>query len=326
MDMMTTSAMNALENVLDLKADESVLVVTDDSKGEIGNAFRNAAERLGATVDIYRLDGSKRPLSELTEDLSSLLEGRDVFINAFSGMAEETPFRISLVKTQMGTNARVGHAPGIDERMMTSGPMTADFQALSVVARELMDRFIDAVEVLVTAPGGTDITMDITSRGFQTDVHIGRGAMGNLPAGEIWCAPVEDGANGTIVCDGSIGDLGPVNEPVSIEVSQGRIVSISGDDIDLVDRINELSGLDDDAKVIGELGIGLNPKAVITGNLLEDEKAGRTAHIAFGNNESMPNGRNRSKTHRDYLFHRPNFTVKYADGSQQEIIRDGDVV
>jgi leucyl aminopeptidase (aminopeptidase T) len=73
------------------------------------------------------------------------------------------------------------------------------------------------------------------------------------------------------------------------------------------------------ARVIGELGIGVNPKARITGNLLEDEKAGKTAHIAFGNNENMPGGKNNSKTHRDFLFHSPTLTVTYSDGSERQL-------
>ena len=87
--------------------------------------------------------------------------------------------------------------------------------------------------------------------------------------------------------------------------------------------IKEFSAADDMAGVIGELGIGINPKARLTGNLLEDEKAYRTAHIAFGNNEEMPGGQNTSKVHRDYLFHNPTFTITYGDGSQRVVMKDG---
>lgn len=60
--------------------------------------------------------------------------------------------------------------------------------------------------------------------------------------------------------------------------------------------------MDEEARIIGELGIGLNPGAKLSGILLEDEKALKTVHIAFGNNENMDGVQNKSITHRDFLF------------------------
>ena len=60
--------------------------------------------------------------------------------------------------------------------------------------------------------------------------------------------------------------------------------------------------------------------------MLEDEKAGETAHIAFGNNMDMDGGQNDSKTHRDYLFYKPTIIATYFDGSTREILKDGKVV
>lgn len=64
--------------------------------------------------------------------------------------------------------------------------------------------------------------------------------------------------------------------------------------------------------------------AKLTGNLLEDEKAYRTAHIAFGNNDEMPGGRNKSATHRDFLFYDPTFDVTFADGTSKVLIEKGE--
>jgi leucyl aminopeptidase (aminopeptidase T) len=76
--------------------------------------------------------------------------------------------------------------------------------------------------------------------------------------------------------------------------------------------------------VIGELGIGVNPGAAITGNMLEDEKALGTAHIAFGNNEDFPGGgMNKSKIHRDYLFYRPTIEVTYLNETKKIIMKKG---
>lgn len=60
--------------------------------------------------------------------------------------------------------------------------------------------------------------------------------------------------------------------------------------------------------------------------MLEDEKAFRTAHIAFGSNIGMPGGVNQSTTHVDYLVHRPTIVARCADSSQRAIVADGDLV
>jgi hypothetical protein len=325
-DRMMSGAENALRFVLSLKEKDRLLIITDKDKEVIGRAFESGARRLGASVTSYLLPEYKRPLSEIPEDLTPLFGGCHVFVNAFSSHAEETPFRIKLVKHQQSLGARVGHAPGITEDMMLKGPMTADYKQVAENARNLIEAFKGALKVHLTTKEGTDITLNIKGREFETDTRIEPGNMGNLPAGEVWCAPVEDDAHGSIFVNGSIGDLGGVSKPLKIIVKNGRIVSFESEDEALVARVKELTSLDDMASVIGELGIGLNPKARLTGNLLEDEKAGGTAHIAFGYNENMPSGKNNSKTHRDFLFYKPTFEVEYEDGSKRVVIRDGEVV
>jgi len=325
-DTMIKGAKNAYSVILSLRHGDKVLIVTDQEKRTIGDVFSTAAEELGAEVSLFQLDPALRPLEEIPEALGSQIPGSDIIINAFSGIAEETPFRIKLIKQELTTHARIGHAPGITEGMMRDGPMTADYTRIAEDADHLMDLFKDVLSVRVTTPGGTDITLNIEDRDFETDVLIKAGTFGNLPAGEVWCAPVEDGANGIIVCDGSIGDVGQVPVPLSIRIRDGRIISMECGDEDFRKRLWELSHIDEMSDVVGELGIGLNPAAKLTGNLLEDEKAGGTAHVAFGNNTEMPGGRNTSTTHRDFLFYDPTMEVNYRDGSTAVIMKEGKIV
>ena len=133
---------------------------------------------------------------------------------------------------------------------------------------------------------------------------------------------MESEVEGTLVCDSTIGDLGKVSSPVTIEVAAGRIASISAEDAQLVARIEELTSIDEQASIVGELGIGINPAARVTGNLLEDEKAVGTVHVAFGNNTEM-GGENTSRTHRDFLMIRPTLSMEFEDGRTEDIIRDG---
>ncbi len=324
--MMKQAAQRALEAVLGLQSGERVLVITDGPKESVGRAFLEAAAAIGAFAAIYLLPQEQRPLLANPPGLLAALEGRDVVINAFSGMPEETRFRVALIKTEMSIASRVGHCPGITDEMMTEGPMNVDYASMVEQSRRVMAALGGARSAHVTAPGGSDLRVFIEDRAFQTDVLIAPGTWGNLPAGEIWCGPEETKGEGTVVCDGSIGDLGQVPSPLSIRIKAGRIEEIRCEDRAFEARVRDLCSVDSEAAVIGELGIGLNPGARITGNLLEDEKAFQTIHIAFGNNVEMPGGQNTSATHRDFLVRRPTMVVSFTDGSERVLIRNGDIL
>jgi hypothetical protein len=137
---------------------------------------------------------------------------------------------------------------------------------------------------------------------------------------------VEDEAEGVLVCDGSIGDLGAVPAPVTMRVSGGQVTEVQCADEAFARRVREVISVDPGASRIGEFGIGLNPGARVTGNLLEDEKALRTIHVAFGNNTDMGGGRNHSKTHRDFLVLAPTLEVTFQDGRTERVMVGGEIV
>lgn len=325
-DEMVEGAKNALSTVLSLKKGEDMLIVLDDSKRDIGMAFEQGAKVLGANTKIYSLSKHVRPILDVPTDLSDMFKDYTVIVNTFQSDSRETPFRVKLLYEEIQFKARVGHAPGITTSMMREGPMKVDYSKIVKQADHLMSVFKNVEKVHITAPAGTDITLELNSRLWQTDVKIKEGDFGNLPAGEVWCAPVENGANGVLVIDGSIGDLGGVPSPLTMKIRAGKLVSVDCADKAFARQVQELSDVDDMACIIGELGIGLNPGARIVGVMLEDEKASETSHIAFGNNLDMDGGKNDSKTHRDYLFYKPTIIATYKDGSTRTILKDGKVV
>jgi leucyl aminopeptidase (aminopeptidase T) len=74
------------------------------------------------------------------------------------------------------------------------------------------------------------------------------------------------------------------------------------------------------ARNIAEFGIGLNPKAVLSGNTLEDEKVLGTCHIAFGSNFDF-GGRIKSDVHWDAILLKPTI---YVD--DRKIMDEGDLL
>ena len=71
------------------------------------------------------------------------------------------------------------------------------------------------------------------------------------------------------------------------------------------------------AFAVAEFGIGTNPKAIITGDILEDEKVLGTIHIAFGNNLSM-GGKLKVSSHVDGVVTKPDV---YFD--KEQIMKKG---
>ncbi|BAI61926.1 conserved hypothetical protein [Methanocella paludicola SANAE] len=312
---------DSLKELMDIHPGQKALIVHDEHARDVSLLTKKALELEGVKVYSYKLPEDKRPLKDTPEDLRAIIDKikPDLFFNQLKGYAEETPFRIALHHEESQFGAKVGHSPGV-EMGMFEYPMTADFKTMKARAEALKKKFKTVRSVRLTTPAGTDLSFEIEGRDFNDDITIRPGHMGNLPAGEIWCAPVEQSMNGTIVVDGSIGDLGQVKEPLIMTVKDGFVVDVKSKDKALEKRVKELIKVDREASLAGEFGIGLNPKARLTGNLLEDEKAGRTLHIAFGNNTDMPGGQNNSQTHRDFLFKAPSIITD----SGEVLMKDGE--
>ncbi|MDR1908761.1 MAG: aminopeptidase [Spirochaetaceae bacterium] len=211
--------------------------------------------------------------------------------------------------------------------------------------KAVLDR---AVSVRVTAQGGTDITIPLAGRSaFSDDGDFSQGGSGgNLPAGETFVSPENGKAQGVIAYDGSIslaeGDL-VIKSPLRCTVEGGFVTRIEGGgeaellretiagaernagDFEKAGKLPPGAGetYARNARNIGELGIGLNPEARITGHMLEDEKAFRTCHFAIGSNydEDAP-----SLIHLDGLVRDPTITARMEDGRELTIEEAGRLI
>jgi leucyl aminopeptidase (aminopeptidase T) len=324
---MLTAASGAMEYIFNPSSNDKVLILTDTNSIAIAEAFKQASIEKGCTVELYKIENDMRPLKEIPAELEKLLLGKTIVLNIIKAYAEEIPFRIKwLYKIEENELLKTGHMPGINEEMMLNS-VNVDFSGMKATADKLIDALKDAVRLHITTDKGTDITLGVAGRKFVGDIGVEATGGCNIPSGEIYCAPLETEANGLIVFDASIGDIGLLKQPLNVYLKNGRITKFESNDKELEKRIAELTDVDSEARVIGELGIGVNPGARITGNMLEDEKSLGTAHIAFGNNADFPGGgKNNSKIHRDYLFYRPTMEVEYTEGTKKLLMNRGEFV
>ena len=323
---MIENAGNALTELMNLTDGDQVLVVGDEDSKTISDSFSTAARQLGCSVEMYFIPEKERPLSELPADLIPLLKGKTAAISVFKALPRELRFRVQwCLEVQKDKSLSLAHCPGITEAMMTDGPLNVDYKEMREMAKKLVNQLDNAETVHITTPAGTDIVVGVKGRAFCNEVEAKPVIITNLPCGEIYCGPEETKANGVLVIDGTMGNFGLPTTPLTMRVKNGCVERFESKDQNMVKEAQEMTNADKEARVIGELGIGINPAAKLVGNMLEDEKAFGTAHIAFGNNEDFPGGQNRSKTHVDFLFLKPTISVTYLDGSSRVIIKDGEL-
>jgi len=324
---MLNSAYHAMKELFEISSNDKVLILTDIHCKTIANAFSEVCHKIGCELKTYEIKEQSRPLKEPPEELIKLLSGKSIVLNIIKAYAEEIPFRIEWIfKVEENKLIKMGHMPGITEAMML-GSVNVNYVEMQNSAELILKFLKDAKQIHITTDEGTDVLLGVKGRPFVSDVGVKPGEMCNLPCGEIYNAPLETEANGVVVFNASIGDIGLLKTPLKVYLERGRITKFDSEDKKLINEITRLQTVDEDSMMIGELGIGVNPKAVITGNMLEDEKALGTAHLAFGNNADFPGGgNNNSKIHRDYLFYTPTIDVIYPDNTHQLIMQKGKLV
>ena len=321
---------NALKNVLEASSGETILIVCDKEKIEVGEAFATGALALKLRTSFVALQEPKELRTEIPEQLQRILEQKvDIYINLLRGNREETPFRIKLIKKETGDHkSRLGHCPGVKLDMLTEGALALtpeEHKKMQAHAENLIKALEGTETVEIRNPAGTNLTLRAQDRPFFTDTKLDWNTMKwmNLPTGEVIVAPVEDSLNGKLVCDMAVGGIGKLRKPVEVIAKEGRVENVFSGDKDHLRRVKETFASDDWADVVGEFAFGINPNARFVDEFLEVEKILRTVHVAFGANTDMPGGKNPSKNHMDMLLSEPTVTVTKENGEKVTILENG---
>jgi len=194
--------------------------------------------------------------------------------------------------------------------------MDVDFNKLYRFNERLLKKLQGSHKIRIVGER-TDLEFFVKGREFLNDCGVvTKEKMGylNLPAGEVFVAPVENSANGHIYFDlPCLYHYGKQVEGVWFRFKDGRVVEykIRKGRKNFEDVINNASGK---KTTIAELGIGTNPKAKPTrGMIIVDEKILGTIHIAIGQNK-LYGGINESTIHWDFFKTMGRGSRFYADG------------
>lgn len=216
---------------------------------------------------------------------------------------------------------------GITSEMLLSGAAEADLATVSENNKKVNAMWDKGSHVHITSKLGTDLKMSIEGRkGFvgasnvpKSGFALGKAPAVQFPGGEAPIAPVEDTANGRLVVDKTLHHpTGLLKEPITLEIENGTITSITGGEEADEYRDWLESWSDEGGWRLCELSIGTNPKAYWMGNMRQDRFVLGSSHVGFGANDDV-GGTIASNIHYDVIYSRPTIVV-----DDTVAVRDGE--
>ena len=239
-----------------------------------------------------------------------------------------------LVFTKKYEHLRVASMPLVSKAMEETG-LSADYNKVARTCAHLAPLFEEADGIEVTFSTGHICFFDKSDhkpvRQDNGRLHPGKEVfrLRNFPSGEVFVVPNEIPESKTI------GEI-PVSygsETAVFVVERNQIVYVRGEGPMATQKRQEFRE-EKALRNVAEVAIGCNDKAVVTGNLLEDEKAG--FHWAYGRSDflggtvspkdfSAPD----KVLHQDIVYAKGNpilckcFDFIFPDGTRKTAIIDG---
>jgi leucyl aminopeptidase (aminopeptidase T) len=302
------AAETAVRQCMGVGAEESCLVVTDDRRRPIGEALYAAALEVTEDAAVIRYPPGEQHGAEPPDTVAVAMREADAVLCPTTKSLSHTRARTRANEA----DARVATLPGITEEVFVTG-LRADYESIAADCERIYEQVAGAEEIRVTAPAGTDITVEPGGRPWLQDTGIVHepGEMSNLPAGETFLSPAT--GDGRVVVDGTMMPHGRLDgTTVAFTVEDGRVVEMEDPAIaDQLATAAEEAG--DAAYNLAELGIGANTAVTeLVGSVLLDEKAAGTVHLAIGDDAGI-GGDTEAPVHLDGIVTEP--TV-YADGEE----------
>jgi aminopeptidase len=294
---------------------EEVLVVCNPLTQPLGEQMQREAKKAGADATLAIIAERGSHAAKPPAPVAAAMASADVVLAPTVQSLSHTAAR----KAASEAGVRIATLPGVTPEMLARvmGADMAELRRRGSAVAATLDR---GEEARITCAHGSDLRIGLEGRRAIADAGelAEPGAFGNLPCGEAFIAPLEGTGEGTLVVDGSIASVGSLDSPVTLTVRAGHLTEATGTAGGLLYELLTTHG--PDGTNVAELGIGTNEKAILTGNVLEDEKILGTAHVAFGASAAI-GGTVQVPVHLDCVVLMPTVEI---DG--EAIVRSGELL
>jgi aminopeptidase len=195
------------------------------------------------------------------------------------------------------------------ENFVYGATIGVNWKKISNLMKKILARFKEGSEVQLIGEG-INLKFKVHGDKAATDLDFD-----NMPAGEVFMAPLRESLNGWVKFEYSSIRSGKEVEDIFLRFEMGKVVESKASKNE--DFLKECLATDINSSYVGEFGIGMNPKITqYTNNLLFDEKMGGTIHLALGMAYKENGGGNDSSIHWDLV----------KDMKKAKIIVDGKIL
>ncbi|MFB6216927.1 MAG: aminopeptidase, partial [Candidatus Aenigmatarchaeota archaeon] len=253
---------------------ESVLVLNDSNDEELIESLLDVLADRDIEHELVRYEEPEKQGQEPPKFVAKKMKKSNVFI-------APTVKSLSWTKARIEANeagARGATLPSIN-RTVWEGALQADYNRVEEITEKGHELLKGVEKVKIESPSGTDLEVELGDKLVPGKGIVHEpGEFSNLPAGEVYTAPLD--ANGVMVIDNFVVE----GSGTKVRIRDGKVTEIieAKDAEKIRDAIENI----ENGENIAEFGLGTNPQANLVNNVLQDEKSLGTVHIAMGN--SMP--------------------------------------
>lgn len=272
-----------------IQPNEKVVIVADYTMTDIARQLALAVTAAGGEVSLCFMDQRSLDGQEPPVPIAAAMKEADI---VFSPVKFSITHTIAMKKALKNGARSIQMTAHNEEVLLSSALLNTDFEAQVPRCHALGDAFTKGrgKEVRLTSPKGTDLTFIIGGDKTNVLTNIPNpGELAPVPNIEVNVVPVTGSANGKLVIDASVPYLGigVLKEDMVCEVKDGLIVSMEGgEQAKFLKKVLD-SYNDPNCYNVAELGVGMNPGAELTGNMLDDEGVIGTIHIGIGTSVTL---------------------------------------
>lgn len=297
--------LNLLIEVLALDPEQGLLIIFDAFGFDVAHRLAEAVTTFGipfcarfiplATQLQYVKAGT------IPDSLDGCIRRCDALVFVVSDHEPCTRFRVAALTAAKESQTKILHLPGVDLALLEHELQGLDLSVLRKKAIPLKHILDGAVKVEILTQEHKrrgkgiyhKLSFSLLGRKVHCDVgSVASGEIAQFPPGEVYIAPIEYSAEGTLVINGAAPErvfweedyivLHFANGKLDVEKSYFS-ESVAGQGFR--QELLEFDAQDPRNLLLGEFGVGLNEStSYFTGKPIRDEKAYGTAHIALGSN------------------------------------------